>query len=392
MVILECAAGCGDVCVDRFVKFVRRERSAARQIMARRFTDSLRAGERQRDGGAHDGAARYFRLYGCRVAKMVIVPKPNKKESRFMTIPRTPTPAPAPTEDAPHLMQDLQLSLARTAAGRRLALRWLSVGAMSAGTPILLAACGGSDGDDAASPSPSPTPSPSPSPSPTPSPSPSPATCNAIPEETAGPYPGDGTNTANGGVVNVLTQSGVVRSDIRSSFGSMSGTASGVPLTITLKLVNTASSCASLEGLAVYLWHCTADGNYSLYSSGITNQNYLRGVQVSDASGLVSFTSIFPGCYSGRWPHIHFEVYRSLALATSGSNDIRTSQLALPQAACSEVYNGDSRYSASIRNLAAITLASDNVFGNDSAAYQLATVTGSVSAGYLATLTVGVAV
>ena len=68
----------------------------------------------------------------------------------------------------------------------------------------------------------------------------------------------------------------------------------------------------------MYLWHCTADGNYSLYSSGITNQNYLRGVQVSDASGLVSFTSIFPGCYSGRWPHIHFEVYRSLALATSG--------------------------------------------------------------------------
>ncbi len=85
-------------------------------------------------------------------------------------------------------------------------------------------------------------------------------------------------------------------------------------------------------------------------------------------------------------------MYRSLALATSGNNDIRTSQLALPQAACSEVYNGDSRYSASIRNLAAITLASDNVFGNDSAAYQLATVTGSVSAGYLATLTVGVAV
>ena len=89
----------------------------------------------------------------------------------------------------------------------------------------------------------------------------------------------------------MLTQSGVVRSDIRSSFGSMSGTASGVPLTITLKLVNTASSCASLEGLAVYLWHCTADGNYSLYSSGITNQNYLRGVQVSDAPMPASCSS-----------------------------------------------------------------------------------------------------
>ena len=124
----------------------------------------------------------------------------------------------------------------------------------------------------------------------------------------------------------------------------------------------------------------------------VANQNYLRGVQVSDASGLVSFSSIFPGCYSGRWPHIHFEVYPSLTLATSGSNDIRTSQLALPQASCSEVYNGDSRYSTSIRNLASITLASDNVFGNDSAANQLATVTGSLSAGYVATLTVGVSV
>lgn len=216
--------------------------------------------------------------------------------------------------------------------------------------------------------------------------------CTLIPDETNGPYPGDGTNSANGSVVNVLTQSGVVRQDIRSSFGSLSGTASGVPLTFTLNLVNTRSNCASLEGLAVYVWHCDAGGNYSLYSSGVTNQNYLRGVQVTNSAGQVTFTTIFPGCYSGRWPHIHFEVYTSLAAATSGRNANKISQLALPQEACSTVYNGDSRYSSSIRNLAAITLASDNVFGNDSGASQLATASGSVSAGYTAALKVGVAV
>jgi protocatechuate 3,4-dioxygenase beta subunit len=289
------------------------------------------------------------------------------------------------------LAQDLQTLQDRISLQRRQTLRWLSAGIFAAGSPLALSACGGDDNSDGSD-SASPTPSPSPSPSPSPAPSTDTSTCSAIPEETAGPYPGDGTNTANGSVVNVLTQSGVLRSDIRSSFGTLSGTAGGVPLTVALKLVNSANSCANLTGYAVYLWHCTREGEYSLYAATLGNQNYLRGVQVSDSSGLVSFTTIFPGCYSGRWPHIHFEVYQSLALATSGNNDVRTSQLALPQAVCSTVYNGDSAYSASVRNLAQISLASDNVFGNDSAATQIATVTGSLSEGYLATLTVGVGV
>src|SRR5262245_53449414 len=130
--------------------------------------------------------------------------------------------------------------------------------------------------------------------------------CTKVPEETAGPYPGDSSNGPN-----VLNQTGVVRSDIRSSFAGLSGTAAGVPLVIELTIVS-ASSCTPLSGYAVYLWHCDRDGNYSLYSSAAVNQNYLRGVQAADSTGKVRFTSIFPGCYSGRWPHIHFEVYRSL--------------------------------------------------------------------------------
>ncbi|MCC7040376.1 MAG: intradiol ring-cleavage dioxygenase [Burkholderiales bacterium] len=211
--------------------------------------------------------------------------------------------------------------------------------------------------------------------------------CSLIPAETEGPYPADGTNGPN-----VLTMSGIVRSDIRSSFGSAGTTmATGTPLAFTIKLVNVNNNCAPVAGAAVYAWHCDASGRYSLYSSGATTQNYLRGVQVSDANGLVTFTSIFPGAYSGRWPHIHFEVYESLAAATTGRNAIRTSQIALPDAACREVYAQASLYPGSLTNHNRTTLQSDGIFGNDSAALQLATTTGSIAAGYVSTLEVGVA-
>lgn len=211
--------------------------------------------------------------------------------------------------------------------------------------------------------------------------------CTLIPSETGGPYPGDGTNGPN-----ILTTSGIVRSDIRSSIGTASGTAPGTVASITLQLVSTTTSCAALRGLAVYLWHCNATGGYSMYSSGVTNQNYLRGVQVSDANGLVTFTSIFPGCYSGRWPHIHFEIYASLAAATNGANALRTSQLALPEAASRQVYAQTNLYPNSTQNLNQTSLATDNVFSNDQAQYQLATVAGNNTDGYTVALEVGVAV
>ena len=219
-------------------------------------------------------------------------------------------------------------------------------------------------------------------------------TCAVTAEETAGPYPSDGSNTVNGSASNVLADTGVVRSDIRSSFGASTGTAAGVPLTLTLTLTNTNNSCVSLEGYAVYLWHCTRDGNYSLYSNSILDENYLRGVQVSDADGVVTFESIFPGCYSGRYPHIHFEVYPSLDLATLYTNKILTSQFAMPRDICSTVYGSADGYSASVSNLANVTTSSDNVFGDNTAAQITAmtpTLTGSVADGYIGTATIGVA-
>jgi protocatechuate 3,4-dioxygenase beta subunit len=205
---------------------------------------------------------------------------------------------------------------------------------------------------------------------------------SAIPEETAGPYPGDGSNG-----VNVLTESGIVRSDIRSSFGSSTTVATGVATTVKLIVVS-AGSGTPLAGAAVYLWHCDINGNYSLYSQSVANENYLRGVQETDADGAVTFTTIFPACYSGRWPHMHFEVYPTLAKTTSAGNTIATSQLALPQAVCDLVYATDG-YSTSVTNLAKVSLTTDNVF-SDGADQETPAVTGNVNDGYVMSLTVPV--
>jgi protocatechuate 3,4-dioxygenase beta subunit len=111
-------------------------------------------------------------------------------------------------------------------------------------------------------------------------------------------------------------------------------------------------------------------------------------VQVADAQGFLRFTSIFPGAYSGRWPHIHFHVFDSQAKATSGRNARVTSQLALPEAVCRQVY-ATAGYESSARNLSQSSLGSDMVF-RDGSDRQLATISGSTSAGYAAKLVVGV--
>jgi protocatechuate 3,4-dioxygenase beta subunit len=213
--------------------------------------------------------------------------------------------------------------------------------------------------------------------------------CTVIPDETGGPYPGDGTNSNSSGVVNVLNMSGIVRQDIRSSFAGATGTAAGVPLTIRLHILNANDNCGVASNFAVYLWHCDREGRYSLYSSGVTNQNYLRGVQEADANGDVTFTTIFPGCYDGRMPHVHFEVYRTLAASVSASNRIKTSQFTFPMATLNEAY-ATSGYSTSVSNLARISYATDNIF-SDGYSLQLASMTGNATDGYVATLTLAVA-
>jgi protocatechuate 3,4-dioxygenase beta subunit len=125
-----------------------------------------------------------------------------------------------------------------------------------------------------------------------------------------------------------------------------------------------------------------------MYSDGAEDQNYLRGVQESGADGRLLFTSIFPGAYEGRWPHVHFEAYQSVADARSAGAKLATSQLAFPETACNAVYAADG-YEQSATNFASMSIDDDMVFADGYAA-QLGKVTGSVSDGYTVELTVPV--
>ena len=302
-----------------------------------------------------------------------------------MTYPPQPPHEPHPNHDR-GLEFDLSTLMSRRSLGMFL----------GAGTAAALAACtpGGSTTGAAsatATATAAPTPASSGTTTASPSASASPTLTRAIaecgveiPAETAGPFPGDGSNGPN-----VLAASGVVRQDITFSFGSSGTRADGVPLTVTLTLLDNANGCAPLSGAAVYAWHCDRDGKYSMYDAGLRNENYLRGVQQADASGQVTFQTIFPGAYSGRWPHIHFEVFESMDNATAAGQVLAVSQIALTEASCREVY-ASAGYESSARNFPRTTLTSDNVFGDDGGIYQLATVSGSVSGGYTAGLNVTV--
>jgi len=204
----------------------------------------------------------------------------------------------------------------------------------------------------------------------------------AVPEETAGPYPGDGSNGPN-----FLGMNGAVRTDLRTSLGS-SSPVPGVPMTVKLTVLDLKNSAKPLSNAGIYLWHCNQAGQYSMYSQGVTNETFCRGIQPTDANGTATFTSVWPGAYSGRWPHIHFEVYPSVSTATSGTGKLKTSQIALPADACDVVYATDG-YSASIRNMAQTSLSTDMVF-RDGWSQELATANGTTSNGYTATLIIGV--
>lgn len=195
--------------------------------------------------------------------------------------------------------------------------------------------------------------------------------CALIPTETGGPYP----------LWNTIAQAAVYqRADITEN------TQTGVPLTLTLKLVNVNNSCAVISGSMVYIWHCNKDGEYSGYSSSQNGnhagETWLRGVQTTDSSGQVTFTTIYPGWYAGRVTHIHLRAYMG--------NDLEvTTQLAFPESINTTVYNS-SLYSAHGQNTSVATNAADGVF-SDGTTYQLLTLTGNTTSGYVGTLEIGIA-
>ncbi|SPH17664.1 hypothetical protein DEA8626_01188 [Defluviimonas aquaemixtae] len=206
--------------------------------------------------------------------------------------------------------------------------------------------------------------------------------------ETPGPFPGDGTNRRSGQVINVLTEGGVVREDLRPSFAGQGGTADGVPMRLTVAIVS-ADGCTPLPGAALYIWHCDAAGRYSLYD--LPDRNYLRGLGIADAAGKLRFTTIVPGCYAGRWPHFHFEVFADAAAATNGRAARLTSQFALPEAPIKKTYRASRAYSRSVSNLERTSFARDVVFRDNSDGEMEAmmlTLTGAPEQGYLCDVTV----
>ena len=128
-------------------------------------------------------------------------------------------------------------------------------------------------------------------------------------------------------------------------------------------------------------------GEYSLYQGQALHENYLRGVQFTDGDGRARFTTLYPPCYDGRYPHIHFEVY---AASPSATNRLRTSQLAMPAEESRAVYAAAEGYGRSGSNFAPMRTATDGVFRRHTPA-QLAAITprlqGDPRQGFSGTLT-----
>jgi protocatechuate 3,4-dioxygenase beta subunit len=213
--------------------------------------------------------------------------------------------------------------------------------------------------------------------------------CAVVPDETAGPFPADGSTMAfgpgaGGQAYNVLALPGMQRADIRTRLDG-TGREDGVPMTLVITLANARKGCAPLAGHAIYVWHCARNGDYSVYSTGRLQDNQLRGVQVSDAAGQVRFTTIVPGCYMGRMPHVHLEVYTSAAQAVHGRHAVKTTQLAFPTETMAGIYAQASGYGPSAANLKRMSFDRDMVFA-DGVTLEMVTLTGSPAKGFEAAI------
>lgn len=197
-------------------------------------------------------------------------------------------------------------------------------------------------------------------------------TCTEAPTETEGPFP-------------THVPSSYVRSNIVDD-------RTGVPLTVNITIQNKNNSCSALANAIVDIWHCDKDGYYSEYggtgmqSVNYTSVHFLRGRQTTDANGLVTFTSVFPGWYSGRATHIHVHIYNA-----SGSS-LKVTQIAFPEGSSSAVVLVNTTASGYTKGMSGYTYnANDNIFSDDTAGIEIAAVSGSVSGGYTLTHTIAVA-
>ncbi len=184
--------------------------------------------------------------------------------------------------------------------------------------------------------------------------------CSVTPSETEGPFP-------------TKIPASFVRNDITDG-------RTGVPLAVNITIKNANTSCAAVAGALVDVWHCDKDGYYSEYggagiqSVNLTTVDFLRGRQITDANGLVSFTSVFPGWYPGRAPHIHVHIYNA------AGKSLLVTQIAFPYDVTNTVYTR-AQAQGYTKGAQSTTNERDGVF-SDGFTTELATLSGSVAAGY----------
>ncbi len=192
--------------------------------------------------------------------------------------------------------------------------------------------------------------------------------CVLVPEVTEGPYFVDGK---------------LKRSDIRAN-SSGGGLREGIPLALTINVVEVGSGggCTRYAGAAVDIWHCDAEGVYSGVGSE-TGTDFLRGYQVTNAKGAVTFKTVFPGWYRGRAIHIHLKVR-----TYDGSTETYeyTSQLFFSETTIKQAY-GVAPYSAN--GLPDTSNAADGIYA-ETGGTSLVTMSGNGSSGYTGTVTLGV--
>jgi protocatechuate 3,4-dioxygenase beta subunit len=151
----------------------------------------------------------------------------------------------------------------------------------------------------------------------------------------------------------------------------------GTPLRLAFTVVDV-TTCAPIPNAMIDVWHADAGGNYSGFGSTSSNRTFLRGTQVTDASGKAAFATIYPGWYQGRATHIHLKVH-------VGGNAVHTGQLFFDEPTNQAVY-ASSPYTGHSGNR---TLnAQDGIYAGGGA-QSMPTLTTSGD-GYVATITLGV--
>ncbi len=181
--------------------------------------------------------------------------------------------------------------------------------------------------------------------------------CVVRPEVTEGPY---------------YVDVDMIRADVREGV-------EGAPLLLTFNVLQVSNAtCAPLEGAVVEIWHCNAFGQYSGVrdrSFDTSSETWLRGAQITDANGIATFTTIYPGWYPGRAVHIHFKVHPT-------QNQVLTSQIFFPEEFTDQVYTAEPYASQGQRN---VLNSNDGIFKE--ALIVIATQQGD---GYAATFPIGV--